>query len=216
MPLTYNLIAGKNTERLAALSDGIFAFAMTLLVLDIPTPSADAIHGERALLHALIALSPKFVTYLMSVLTLGIFWVGQQTQLNHVANSDRNLTWLHIAFLCVVSIMPFSTRLLSEFLQYRTALLVYWANIFLLGVFLYATWDYAVRARLLRDDISQEVMAAICRRIIVGQSFYAFGAALCAVSTEWSIAFIVAVQLYYALGLRIARRSETAGAEQTP
>jgi uncharacterized membrane protein len=216
MPLTYNLIAGKNADRLAALSDGIFAFAMTLLVLDIPTPSAESIHGERALLHALMALAPKFVTYLMSVLTLGIFWVGQQTQLNHLASSDRNLTWLHIAFLCVASILPFSTRLLSEFLEYRTALLVYWANVFLLGAFLYATWGYAVRAKLLRDDISREVTAAICRRIILGQSLYALGAALCVVSTRWSIAFIAAVQLYYALGLRMARRRKAAVPEQAP
>lgn len=206
MPPTYNLIAGKNVDRLAALSDGIFAFAMTLLVLDIPTPPTDAIHSERALLHALAGLAPKFVTYLMSFLTLGIFWVGQQTQLNHLANSNRSLTWLHIAFLCFVSIMPFSTRLLSQFLDYRTALLSYWGNILLLGVMLYATWGYAVHAQLLRNEISDAITAAICRRIIVGQSFYAFGTLLCIVDTRWSIAFIVAVQLYYALGLRVPWR----------
>jgi uncharacterized membrane protein len=165
MALTYNLIAGKNAERLAALSDGIFAFAMTLLVLDIPTPPAEVIHSERDLLHALVALSPKVVTYIMSLLTLGIFRVGQQTQLNHLDRSDRDLTWLHIAFLCAVSVMPFSTRLLSEFLSYRTALLEYWSNVLALGAVLYATWGYAVRRKLLRDDISYDVVAAICRRI---------------------------------------------------
>lgn len=206
MPLTYNRIAGQNAERLAALSDGIFAFAMTLLVLDIPTPAADLVHSERGLLHALVALSPKLVTYLMSFLTLGIFWVGQQTQLNHLSRTDRNLTWLHIVFLCSVSIMPFSTRLLTQFLVYRTALLVYWANIVVLGLVLYMAWGYAVRARLFRDDISPGVTAAVCRRIIIGQSLYAFGAALCVINTRWSIGFIVAVQVYYALGLRLPGR----------
>ncbi|HEY6466476.1 MAG TPA: TMEM175 family protein [Candidatus Acidoferrales bacterium] len=201
MTLTYNVIAGKNAERLAALSDGIFAFAMTLLVLDIPTPPAETIHSERELLHALVALSPKLVTYIMSFLTLGIFWVGQQTQLNHLDRSDRNLTWLHIALLCCVSIIPFSTRLLSEFVSYRIALLEYWVNILALGLVLYATWGYAVRRKLLRDDISYDVTAAVCRRIIIGQSLYALGALLCVISTKWSIAFIVTVQVYYALGL---------------
>jgi uncharacterized membrane protein len=210
MPLTYDRVAGQNAERLAALSDGVFAFAMTLLVLDIPTPAASAIHSERALLHALAALSPKLVTYLMSFLTLGIFWVGQQTQLNHLVRSDRNLTWLHIAFLSAVSIMPFSTRLLSEFLPYRTALVEYWANILVLGVTLYLTWGYAVRAKIMRGDISDEVTAAVCRRIIVGQSLYAFGALLCVVNTRWSITFIVAVQIYYALGLRLPWRAHKA------
>lgn len=123
-------------ERLAALSHGIFAFATALLVLDVPTPPAEAIRSERELLHALVALSPKVVTYIMSFLTLGIFWVGQQTQLNHLDRSDRNLTGLHIAFLCAVSVMPFSTRLLSEFLSYRTALLKYWVDILALGAVL--------------------------------------------------------------------------------
>jgi uncharacterized membrane protein len=77
MKVFYNLIAGKGAERMATLSDGIFAFAMTLLVLDIPTPAADAIHSEGALLRALVALSPKCVTYLVSALALGIFGAGQ-------------------------------------------------------------------------------------------------------------------------------------------
>jgi len=208
MPVRYDHVAGRNVERLAALSDGIFAFAMTLLVLDIPTPAADAIHSERALLHALLALAPKVVTYLMSFLTLGIFWVGQQTQMNHLSRSDRNLTWLHIGFLCAVSIVPFSTRLLSEFFEYRTALLAYWLNIVVLGGALYATWGYAARQRILRDDISPEVLAAICRRIIVAQSLYAIGAALCVVNTRSSMAVFAAVQVSYALGLHWPKHRE--------
>jgi uncharacterized membrane protein len=207
MSITYNLIAGKSAERLAALSDGIFAFAMTLLVLDIPTPAADAIHSEHDLLHALVALSPKFVTYLMSVLTLGIFWVGQQTQLNHLARSDRNLTWIHIAFLCAVSLIPFSTRFLSQFVVYRTAFFFYWANVLLIGTVLYGSWGYAVRKQLLKDDMSPEVTAAICQRIIGGQSLYFVGALLCLLDTRYSIAFVFAVQLYFSLGLRLAGRA---------
>lgn len=207
MALTYHLIAGRNAGRLAALSDGIFAFAMTLLVLDIPAPPVEAIHSERDLLHALVALSPKVVTYIMSFLTLGIFWVGQQTQLNHLEQSDRDLTWLYIAFLCAVSVMPFSTRLLSEFLNYRTALVAYWLNILAFGSALYFTWGYAARKKLLRGDISHEVMAAVCRRIVIGQSLYAFGALLCVVSTHWSIGFIAIVQVVYAVGVRFPQRT---------
>ncbi|HZC22608.1 MAG TPA: TMEM175 family protein [Candidatus Binatia bacterium] len=77
-------------------------------------------------------LSPRLVIFLMSVMTLGIFWVGQKTQLNHFARADRNLAWSHIAFLCSVSLTPFSTSLLAEFIHYEIALLVYWFNIFLL------------------------------------------------------------------------------------
>ena len=79
----YNLVAGQSVERLAALSDGIFAVSMTLLVLDLRVPAAEAIHSERDLWHALAVLAPRLVIFLMSVMTNGIFWVGQQTQLNH-------------------------------------------------------------------------------------------------------------------------------------
>src|SRR2546425_1285953 len=108
MSPSYNEIAGQNVERLAALSDGVFAVAMTLLVLDLRAPAVEAVHNEHDLWRALVTLSPRLIMYLMSFMTLGIFWVGQQTQLNHLVRSDRNLTWIHIAFLCAVAIMPFA------------------------------------------------------------------------------------------------------------
>jgi uncharacterized membrane protein len=206
MAVNYNTIAGQSVERLAALSDGVFAVAMTLLLLDLRLPAQESIHVERALLHAMAAFGPQLAVYLMSFLTLGIFWVGQQTQLNHLERSDRNLTWLHLAFLFAVTLMPVSTRFLTEFAQFRSALLAYWANIVLLGGILYLSWGCATYSKLIRNDIPPNVPAAICRRIIVGQSLYAFGALLCVFNTYWSIAFIVLVQLYYAIGPRLGRR----------
>jgi uncharacterized membrane protein len=202
----YNRIAGTNLDRLAALSDGVFAVAMTLLVLDLRAPAAEAIHSEHELLAALGALAPRVVTYLMSFMTLGIFWLGQQTQLDRLEKSDRDLAWLHIAFMFAVTLVPFTTGLLSEFIALRAALLVYWANILLLGVLLYASWRYADRAKLIRADTTGEITAAICRRIVVAQSLYAFGAALCVVSTYLSIAFIALVQINYVVAPRWSRR----------
>ena len=201
MKFSYNQIAGQNAERLAAMSDGIFAVAMTLLLLELRVPARDLVHSEADLRRALTALSPQFLVYVVSFITLGIFWVGQQTQLNHLARSDRELTWIHLTFLFAVTLMPFSTRLLIEFLAYRTALLAYWANILALGVVLYASWGHATKAGLVKEDIPANVPPAICRRILIGQSLYAFGALLCVFNTYWSIAFIVLVQLNYARGL---------------
>jgi uncharacterized membrane protein len=198
----YNRVAGQSVERLAALSDGFFAVAMTLLVLDLRVPAAAAIHSEHDLWHALIALSPRLIVFLMSVMTNGIFWVGQQTQFNHFARADRNLAWIHIAFLCAVSLTPFSTSLLAEFIHYRTALLVYWSNILLLGLTLYWSWAYATRNHLLTDDLPPEIHAAIVRRIVVAQTLYACGAALCFIGTYYAIAAIVLVQLNYAIAPR--------------
>lgn len=207
MTTSYNRIAGHSVERLAALSDGVFAIAMTLLVLDLRVPAAEAIHQQRDLWRALIAMSPRFVMFGMSVMTLGIFWVGQQTQLNHLRRSDRDLTWIHIAFLAFVSLTPFSTALLGEYPRYRAALLVYWINLLLLGATLYGSWVCAVGTGLVKDDLSPETSHAVKRRIVVAQSLYAVAAALCVIDTRLSIGGIVLLQLNYALAPRLSRSS---------
>jgi uncharacterized membrane protein len=207
MSTSYDQIAGQSVERLAALSDGIFAVAMTLLVLDLRVPAMEAVHSEHDLWRALVAIAPQIVMYMMSFLTLGIFWVGQQTLLNHLSRSDRSLTWIHIAFLFAVTLMPFSTKLLAEFAAYRTVLLLYWANIVLLGGTLYWSWGCAISGGLVKSDVSPAIIVAICRRILIGQSLYAFGALLCIFNTYWSVAFIVLVQLNYAIAPRVWPRA---------
>jgi TMEM175 potassium channel family protein len=199
----YNRIAGGSVERLAALSDGIFGVAMTLLLLELHVPAKELIHNEADLLGELAKMGPAVVVYLMSFITLGIFWVGQQTQLNHLERSDRHLTWMHLSFLFAVTLLPFSTRLLASFVTYRTALLVYWGNILLLGVLVYACWARSVKAKLVRDDVTGELDRAVRRRVIGAQALYAAGAALCVINTYVSIAFIVLVQINFVVAPRI-------------
>jgi uncharacterized membrane protein len=209
MTTLYNRIAGQSVERLAALSDGVFAVAMTLLVLDLRVPATEVVRSEHDLWRALVMLSPRLVMYMMTFLTLGIFWVGQQTQLNHLARTDRGLSWIHIVFLFAVSITPFSTMLLAEYPAYRVALIVYWLNILLLGMTLYFSWMCAMDKSLVKHDVPPEVPIAIKRRILIGQALYAFGALLCVFNTYWSIAFIVLVQLNYAIAPRLPGRART-------
>jgi uncharacterized membrane protein len=204
MTLSYNrLTAGRRLERIAGLSDGVFAIAMTLIVLEIHVPDAGPIRSEQDLWNALLGLGPRLLTYLLSFLTLGIFWNGQQTQLNLFASADRDLTWLQLAFLSTIALMPFSTSLLAEFITYRIALLAYWLNIFAIGLLLFLNWEYATRKRLVTAEATPAITMVIRRRIFVGQSLYAFGALLCFIDPLWSIAFIVLVQLNFAIAPKI-------------
>jgi len=143
----------------------------------------------------------------MSFMTLGIFWVGQQSQLNHLARSDRGLSWIHLLFLFAVSVTPFSTTLLAEFSRYRIAMLIYWLNLLLLGASLYFSWVCAWHSGLVKDDLPKDVSTAIRRRIFIAQALYAFGALLCLIDTYWSVGFIVLVQLNYAIAPRLPWRS---------
>lgn len=198
----YNHIAGGSRERLAALSDGVFAIAMTLLVLDLHAPASAAISSDAALWAAMAQVLPRLLMFLLSFLTLGIFWVGQQTQLNFFARADRHLSWIHLAFLCAVSLMPYTTSVMAEFLPRAPAIIIYWANILALGVALLASWRYARAAGLLADTPqAAAVDHAIERRILIAQGLYAAGAALAFVSGWAALAVILAVQLNYALGI---------------
>src|SRR3954465_4250565 len=167
MPTTYDSIAGQSVERLAALSDGVFAIAMTLLVLDLRVPAVAALHGDGDLFrHVFVALGPRFVPYLLSFMSLGIFWIGQQTQLNHFARTDRTLTWIQLGFLLAVTLIPFSTALLAEYLGFSLAVLTYWINLIFLGGALFASVRYAERAGLLKELVTAELRATHERRII--------------------------------------------------
>jgi uncharacterized membrane protein len=199
----YNSFAGEDVGRIEALSDGIFAFAATVLVLDFRSPEPGDIHSEAQLFSALLASSHRLMPWLLSLLTLGIFWVAQQTQLSHLARSNRDLTWLHLTFLAIITVLPFTTRLLADFFNYRTAFLIYWANIFLLGAAVYATWAYSERAKLIRDDTPKELLGAFRRRVIIAQSLYGVGALVGLFSVPLGVAVIILIQLNYALAPRL-------------
>jgi uncharacterized membrane protein len=199
----YNHFAGGEVGRIEALSDGVFAFAATVLVLDFRSPDPGDIHTEAQLLGALAASAPRLMPWLLSLLTLGIFWLGQQTQLSQLERSNRDLTWLHFVFLAVVTVLPFSTRLLADFSAYRAAFVIYWANIFLLGAGVYATWAYAERAKLVREDAHGEISLAIRRRIVIAQSLYAVGAVVGLIDVTLGIGLIILIQLNYAIAPRL-------------
>jgi len=201
--LSYNQVAARGLERIAALSDGVFAIAMTLIVFEIRVPDPGVVRTEQDLWAAMVALGPRLITYLLSFLTLGIFWTGQQTQSHYFARSDRHLAWLQLAFLAAVALMPFTTSLLAEFITLRPALIAYWANILLLGVLIYASWRYARHAGLVKPDAPVGLSAAITRRVVVAQALYGLGAAIGLISPAWGIAFIVIVQLNFAIAPRI-------------
>src|SRR5712671_2408629 len=119
----YNEIAARSRLRLDAISDGIFGVAMTLLVLTLVVPTAMEVHDAGNLWHALLELMPNVVTYFMSFLTLGIFWVAQETQSSEVERTDRDYTWIMLAFLLFVTLVPFSTAVPAAFLPSLVAVL---------------------------------------------------------------------------------------------
>ena len=214
MPVAYHRFAGSSLARLAALSDGVFAVAMTLLVLDLKPPPvpkraqspiwSGSGGSEQVLLHDLLHnVAPRLLPYAMSFLTLGIFWVGQQTQLSSFTRSTRALTWIHLTFLLAVTLMPFSTGLLAQDTTYRLSMAVYWLNLLGLGVLLYISIQYADRTGLISAETTDEMRAALKRRIVVYQALYALASLTCLINTYLAIGLLVALQLNSVIAPRI-------------
>jgi uncharacterized membrane protein len=202
MPTRYHRFAGSSLDRLGALSDGVFAVAMTLLVLDLKVPQA--LGSEHALSRYLLHdTAHHLLPYAMSFLTLGIFWVGQQTQLEGFTRSTRALTWIHIAFLFAVTLLPFSTGVIAADTSLRLSVGVYWLNLLLLGAVLLVSLRYAERAGLFSEETTAEMRAALERRIVVYQALYALAALTCLIDTYVAIGLIVALQLNAVIAPRI-------------
>jgi uncharacterized membrane protein len=199
-----NEFAGTNVDRVAGISDGIFSVGMTLLVLGLSVPALITVRTENDLWHELLGLGPNVLVYTMSFMTLGIFWVGQGTQLNLLARSNRNYSWLQLFFLFAVTLVPFSTALLARFPTFRVALVAYWLNIVLLGMTLLAGLQYGLRAGLFKETELPDVTRLMRGRIVIAQSLYAIATATCFVFPTWvSIGLIFLVQLNYVIAPRI-------------
>jgi uncharacterized membrane protein len=146
--------------RLAALADGVFAIAMTLLVFEIGVPVVAADNAE--LTDLLVEMWPDFLMYVLSFLVLGIYWLIHHIIFSAIERYDTTLIWLNIVFLMFAAFIPFSTALIVEHGTMAVTVVFYGVN--MLAVFLmgWATWTYAssghrLVARSANPDLGRRV-----------------------------------------------------------
>ena len=189
------------TTRLEAFSDGVFAIAATLLVLELRVPSE-----TTDLPGALLRLWPAYAAYLVSFLTIGIIWVNHHTLLEHCRRVDRRFLYLNLLLLVAVGIVPFPTSLVDQYIlseQGATAALVVYGlgglliAIAFTGVFLYATHDQ----RVVGDDAAARRIRREGRLFPIGLGAYLLGIALAFVAPLASLAIYALTALFYALPL---------------
>jgi uncharacterized membrane protein len=128
----YNQFSGRSIERVQALADGVFAVAMTLLVLDVRLPDRSA-GDSRALWSQLTELGPSLAAYLLSFTMLGTFWLALHTVLGLCDRSDRMLAWAVLFFLFFVTTLPFAASVLADHVHISLAVVLYWLNLAALG-----------------------------------------------------------------------------------
>jgi len=138
-------ISGMTTHRIEALTDGIFAVTMTLLVLNLKLPQGGGEGLDADLIDLITGQSHVFSNYAKSFLLAAIFWIIHHQQSSVIKRTDRNHTWLNIIILMFVSLIPFSTSLVNDYHDDWMASVFFGMNMFILGSLFYLNWDYATR-----------------------------------------------------------------------
>jgi uncharacterized membrane protein len=181
------------TARVAALCDGVFAIAMTILVLHIAVPTAETVPADQ-LPGALRKVAPQVLVYVISFINLGVLWVGQHNQYHFISRADRWFLWINIGYLLLVSFMPLSTALLGHYPLNRLALFVYGANLLAATLVLALHWHYATTGgRLVAGRLPASVVRLAHRRILGSAGAYAIALLLALLVPVAGLALFLAV-----------------------
>ncbi|HZE80817.1 MAG TPA: TMEM175 family protein [Candidatus Polarisedimenticolia bacterium] len=148
--LIHSILLSKG--RMEALTDGIFAIAMTLLVLELKVPDLPKHASATELLLKIGEEGPSLFSFMLSFLYCGLLWVMHHLAMHFVRHLQIGLVWLNLVFLMSISTMPFSCGLLGHFLRNRAAQEIYFANMFVAAALLAAQWLVAKKKKLLNED----------------------------------------------------------------
>jgi uncharacterized membrane protein len=196
-------VAGFSTNRLEAFSDGVFAVASTLLVLNLQVPQVTSV---SELVPRLGELWPKLLSYALSFVLVGIYWVAHHNTFHYIKRSDRSLLWLNILLLLCIVFLPFPTALLGQYPEQRVSVIVYAGTLLITGLVLQSLWWYATsRFRLVDRNIDPRLVQRATRRNLTGPLIYLLAIGISLFSVPASLALFFLVPLYYIFPGRIDR-----------
>ncbi len=191
------------SRRIEALADGVFAVAMTLLVLQVPVPNlADGVTGADVI-DALWATLPATASFAVSFLILGTLWVGHHNQFRLIQRLDPALIWANLFFLLCIAFVPFATAFVARYPLQPAAMVVYGATLLLAGMFLFAHWSHAVNSGLVTDEVTPELAEVVRERISMGLAAYLVATLVGAFLPKVGLLFFACLPILYMLPRRI-------------
>jgi uncharacterized membrane protein len=196
------------TGRVEAFSDGVFAIAITLLILAVGIEQAMA-EGDlgRQLLH----LWPAYVAYAVSFLTIGIMWVNHHSVFRQFARVDRPLLLLNVLLLMLIAFVPFPTRVVADHAtsghDRQAAAFLYGTTMTVTAILFFSVWIYGSR-HVLRPDADPREVSGITRSYLPGAPTYATATLIALVSSIASLVLFAAIALFYALSSSFFGRAD--------
>jgi uncharacterized membrane protein len=192
------------TSRIEAFSDGMFAIAITLLILEVKVPGAG---GHLA--EALLRQWPSYLAFFLSFAYIGVMWMNHHRMFHHIKRSNDTLLVLNLLLLLGVTAVPFPTAVLAAHLgtpEQRTAALLYNGVFVVIAVFFNVLWRYAVSRHLL-DPSRMETATAISRQYAFGPIIYLICFGLAWIDVRASVGLNVALAIFFALPPSLMRKS---------
>jgi uncharacterized membrane protein len=186
---------GLSTVRVAALTDGVFAIVLTLLVLDLHAPTATS---QAQLLSHLRDIVPQLILFVVSFAIVAVFWYGHHMEMHWIVRSDRVHLGITLVFLLTISFVPFSASLLGKNPQLPLAATIYGTNLFLAGVVRCTHWAYATNgSRLVAPGLDRDFVRQVKRVFLVVPVLYLVAAGLSWLNTIIAIAAFILIPLLY-------------------
>jgi uncharacterized membrane protein len=184
------------TARLETFSDGVFAIAATLLILDVRVPAGGSVT------HGLLEIWPSYAAYAISFLTIGIMWINHHTVFRQIDRVDRTFLTISVVFLMVIAFVPFPTRVLADHLHHdaTAAAFFYGLTMVAMAAMYGCLWFYAATSRrLIAADADQRVVTGISRSFRPGVPMYALAAASSFLSSWLALGLYGGIALFYVL-----------------
>ena len=190
-------VPGLGKERLEALTDGIFATVMTVLVLSLSVPVSASSATNADVAYDLGMLVPNILAYILGFLLLAVLWISHHNIFHYMTRVDRPLLWLNTLFLLTIGFLPFSTALVGKYPQFQAPEIIFGANFIAISVFMLGILSYSSRTGLLvvpeRDESN---MARIRSRWRTGPVFYAVAILLSFINPWVSFTGYIAILIF--------------------
>jgi uncharacterized membrane protein len=187
-----------NKARVESFSDGVFAFAITLLVLSIPIPdikSAD----DQILSTALLRAIPQLIPYVTSFATIGIIWLNHHSMFHEVEKVEHTTLTLNLLLLLVVAFIPYPTGVIGRYGALRSAVVLYGATFTACGLAFSALWFDIRRNRLTREREDDARIRSTTVRNLIGPAIYPLATVLAFIAPKTSLSIFFGLAAFYYL-----------------
>lgn len=177
------------TDRISALTDGIFAFSMTLLILGIAIPEIPKALAPTQLNGKLLNMLPMISDFILSFVLLATFWNIHQKQFQVIKHTDEKLNWINILLLLLIVFVPFTTELSSNYDNSVLAVSLFNINLLCISLVYYFIWRHATKAKLLDESVTPEIIKFSNVRLLI----FVFVSLLALVLGQFALSWCTAV-----------------------